>query len=450
MITTVETASWTEGDAITTNTMDRNKQVRPPRKTPEVFKKINPENLLVIERGLLGDVPEKFRPPPQVPAKTRPTKLEVTKQCDLPSYPPIPDSPELQAPTPNEETPSPTLKKSFSFRNKFSRLSFFVKDKPQLADRRHKMDEDTAKKDVMDIHTSAKAPDNKYNSKDKDQEYKSKRFWMFKSKNEKKTERPTYKRSKSFEFLPRALDEVEEVTHNTNTHTNNLTKNRHSFIQTSSIEQEDDDDVFETSHKRAVFDLYKVDEVNITNKKHLFKPHDDSSLSTINTSTNSSIKLDNPLLGPSFLDLCQEFDKTVELFNENYLSDSEPYTKENRDNNITNEITKKEKRKSSSFSSLPSPKVLHLNTVKVTEISDDFKNELLKVTSEKSAQNALLGSKSARRGSVTDWFVLEEPSRLASDDNRYRRAQKKPINRVRRMSSTKYVSKLQFLLKLHF
>lgn len=425
--------------------MEPDNPTKPNVKQPEVFKKINTENLLVIERGLLGDIPEKLR------SHTRPNDLPLAKHLLSPHLNDIekqtPNSPDLESGTPLEE--ELTLKKTFSFRDKFFRKSFFGKEKQGDKNKVNTDNTATNKEDV-----EKRSPQYK-SSKEKDLEQKNKRSWFRKIKDdkEKKVDKPIYKRSKSFEFLPKALDEPQDL----DSKNNKLKKNRHSFVYSSN------DSLNDSSHLRADVieenqEWSTIDENGKTKDYYLgddgkglrcqLNVNEISSSSTVNSTTNSSVQSDNNLFSTSFVELCDKFDKIVEYFNENYFSDCEPYTKPVKEKEINKE---KVKRKSSSFTSLPSPKIVHRNSLKcVSHISEAFKKELSNVISNRPVPNVNvpLSCRTERRGSVTDWFVLDESSNnssanyknSASENNKYKRAQKKPVNRVRRISSTKYVS----------
>lgn len=379
---------------------------------PDVLRKFSAENLRIIEASLLEDLPEKLRP---VPPRSQSTELAVVKPNHfLSACLPIPDSPHTRSEksSPLEENASP-LKKSFSFRDKFR---FFSKDKHEKS-KWKTIEEET-----------------KPTERNKDHENKSnKRFWFFRNKeladNRDRNHSPIYLRSKSFEFLPRAQEEPKEVSRT------KLKKNQ-SYAYGSS----DDIDVPSSEgseHENEVF--YNTDHsVCLKSIKEL---HDSDHNSSVSTASSGLVL--NIFKRESVQDLLHEFDKAVDMFSENYLSDCEPYTKS------TSELSVGDKRKSSSFNTLPSPKILQMT--KNNKVSEDFKNELNKMIETKRGSVA----KTMRRGSVTDWFVLEEkksestkPTKEVSEANKYRRAQKKPIQRVRRISSTKYVS--SFILLFNY
>ncbi|KAI5642606.1 hypothetical protein NE865_05373 [Phthorimaea operculella] len=411
-------------------------------KRPSVLKKLNAENLLVIERGLIGELPDRLKPnyvPFTGPVRGNSNELVAAKPTGFLSscLPVIPDSPTSEGVNNSDSDGSQSpLRKSFSFRQKISRISFLKKrssEKPKwksiVEDEKgpSELEEDLAEQDL-----------------------KSKRFWHFRNKEmmEKKSQSPIYKRSKSFEFLPRALNEGA-----TETVTKKQVKNTNSFADSigdawgsndsleyiaNNVYYDDNDGVFLKSIKEISPDSSKQSSTsNVT------------SASAVTSASVSSGMAANIFNRDSVQNLLDEFDKAVELFSENYASDCEPYTK-------TEKESKKEKRKSASFSTLPSPKVIQVP--KVSEVSEDFKTELSKMLSERRASapegpRVVYPVGSARRGSVTDWFVLEEfgtsparPSPL-SEANKYQRAKAKPQNRVRRMSSTKYaISKAKLLV----
>lgn len=397
---------------------DKKRFVRRP-----VLNKLNTESLHFIERGLLGDLPDKLKPYTG-PVRGQSTDLVVAKTSSFLSacLPVIPDSPGSEKFSSDDEKTSP-LKKSFSFRDRFSRISFLSKkerlDKPKwktiVEDDTNKIDStQTPKRSPMEI---APEHDNKHN----------KRFWFFRNKEleRKENNRPVYKRSKSFEFLPKFTDEEEEA------NGKKLVKNSSSYVfgstdtmgdawtsnesleYVSNVYYDKDDSVF----------LKSIRELSTDSSKN-------GSLSTT-TSASSGIVV-NIFNSDSVQNLLVDFDKAVDLFSETYLSDCEPYTKSEKEINS-------EKRKSSSFSTLPSPKVLQ--AAKTSEVSEEFKEELSLMLSARRASE-VPSVRSARRGSVTDWFVLEDRAAASADNNKYRRALKKPMNRVRRMSSTKYVSSI--------
>lgn len=387
----------------------------------------------MIERGLLGDLPDRLKPPPPVPVRGRPADLTIAKHSSFLSacLPVAPDSPISEKPSSSDdEGVSPSLKKSFSFRGKFTRLSFLGKKDKSKAHckpiEEHKLEK------VAEKHE--KVIEGKYGTKTEQDFKASKRFWFFRNKEIERREKhvPIYKRSKSFEFLPRALEEENEGQLEKQT-----LRSSRSFIYGSSdtmgeawgsnesLEFVSPGIKYIQSHGDPVFSLECI--------KESISGHD-SSISTA-TSTNSS-GIINIFKRESVQDLLDEFERTVELFGENYQSDCEPYTK----TELELEEMRKEKRKSRSFATLPSPRIVKINPLKASDISEDFKRELSNVLSAK-RESASLRDKTARRGSVTDWFVLEEK---AMPEDKFRRALKKPTNRVRRMSSTKYVSVFSF------
>lgn len=402
--------------------MDKDKQ-KPTIRRPDVLRKLNADSLFMIERGLLGDLPDKLKPPPLVPNRAQSDDLAVAKPSGLLSscLPVIPDSPISERVTSSDEESGSPLKKSFSFRDRLSRISFFNKDKEKP--KWKTIVEDEKNVDPKVNNGSPKLTVRKTDSK-AEQDYKSnKRFWFFRSKELEKGEkgsRPIYKRSKSFEFLPRAIEEEEEEL------SPRIKKNSQSYVFGSSdtmgeawtsnesleyianVYHDNDDGVFLKSIKEIASDVSF-----------------DNSSTSIPTS-GSSVDAGNILKTESVEIVFDEFHKAVELFSETYLSDCEPYTK-------SKELTIKQKRKSSSFTTLSTPKVVQVN--KVSEASEDFKKELSRVLSLKRVE------RTARRGSVTDWFVLEDQS-VGQDANKYLRGKKKAVNRVRRISSTKYVSRL--------
>ncbi|XP_028171479.1 uncharacterized protein LOC114360851 isoform X1 [Ostrinia furnacalis] len=414
---------------------------KPLVKRPDVLRKLNAENLQLIERGLLGELPRKLRPQTLVPVRGQSKDLAVVRQ---PSFltsclPVIPDSPQSeQAQTPassSDEETVPTIKKSFSFRHRLSRIGRFGKDKDKMEKHRIK----TITEDDQHLEKNSNHGDRSPKI-DKNENRSSKRFWIFGNKdtnnekkdtnNEKKNTRHSrlYIRSKSFEFLPRALEEEVEKKPDKSKRTLKTSisyvfgssdslddwKSNDSLDFPSNVYYDNDDGVFLKSIKE-----FPASESSTNN----------SSMS-IGTSASSGIVV-NMFKSQSVQDIMNDFEKAVEMFSESYLSDSEPYTKSGE------VLPVAEKRKSSSFSTLPSPKVLQVN--KASEISEDFKVELSRVLSVKRESG---GVRTVRRGSVTDWFVLEDQGAAVdvskADLNKYRRAQKKPINRVRRISSTKY------------
>nr|XP_037872332.1 uncharacterized protein LOC101743410 isoform X1 [Bombyx mori] len=392
----------------------------------DVLKKLNNESLYLIERGLLGELPDKLKPP-IVPVRGHSNELVARPSTLLSAcLPVIADSPEILTPS-DEESVSP-LKKSFSFRDKLSRISFFGKDKEKpkwktIVEDERNLDE-RPKEDPPELRREKTDNDLKSN----------KRFWFFRNKemDKKATDSPIYQRSKSFEFLPRAIEEQD----NQKSKEKSVLKNSNSYVFGSSDTMGD----AWTSNESLEYisNVYYDNEDGVFLKSiREFPSESSNNNSSISTATSgSSAYVETIFKRESVADLLDEFNKAVELFSETYLSDSEPYTK-------TNKMTVQEKRKSSSFTTLPSPRILQVN--KVSEISEDFKNELSKVLSDRGS--VVPGERTNRRGSVTDWFVLEDKTAEANrasegtrlnEANKYRRGQKKVINRVRRMSSTKY------------
>lgn len=423
--------SKTDRGAATSFAMD----ARKPLRRGNVLKKLNTENLNIIERGLLGDLPDRLKPN-YGPVRGRPTDLVVAKPSGFLSscLPNVPDSPiSLKFPSSDDESNlSPSLKKSFSFRDRFSRISFLKNKDKQDTHKWQTIVEDELTVNKMgdkDLKTQHRLEKEK-----SEQDKKSnKRFWFFRQKEimENKDNRPVYKRSKSFEFLPRAIEEEEE---NKGT-SRKILKNSQSYVYGSTdtmgeawtsnesleyianVYYDDDDCVF----------LKSIRELSPDSSKN------NSSLST-NTTVSSGGIVANIFERESVQNLLEQFEKSVDMFSETYLSDCEPYTKSHKE-------TVKEHRKSSSFSVLPSPKVMQVS--KLSEISEDFKRELSRKLCERQTVPSPRSPRSPRRGSVTDWFVLDDHAAAimaATEDNKYRRAQKKPVNRVRRISSTKYVS----------
>ncbi|CAF4803665.1 unnamed protein product [Pieris macdunnoughi] len=395
---------------------------KPFVKRPDVLRKLNAENLHFIERGLLGDLPDRFKPQ-VVPVRGNYKDLVVSKQQGfLSSCLPVPvlDSPcSDKGPYLNEEPCVSPLKKTFSFREKMSKMNFFSKDR--TADKKCKtIDEEDNQIGKAEITKAKLAHEDKVH----------KRFWFFRNKElvekRERSGRPSYKRSKSFEFLPRAAEHAELENGKVR-----LAKNQ-SYAFGSSDTIIDFWCSNESLDQLANIYYDKVDTVHLKSIRELRQDSDQCSC----TSSSSGLVV-NILKSDSVQDLLDEFDKTVDMFSENYLSDCEPYTKSEY------VLSVREKRKSSSFSTLPSPKIVQVT--KVNKVDDGFKAELAK---RLSARQSVV-EKTARRGSVTDWFVLEEnkPTSLLSETsatteaNKYRRAQKKPIQRVRRISSTKYVSR---------
>lgn len=381
-------------------------------KRPSVLKKLNAESLQLIERGLLGDIPNKLKPPPLVPVRGQSTELVVAKPSGFLSscLPVVPDSPKSEVSQSSEEEAVSPLKKTFSFRDKFSRI-------------RQKW------RGIEEEESSA----NQLPNKEKGHEYKStKRFWFFRNKElmekRSKQHKPLSKRSKSFEFLPRAIEEETDC----NVDKSSLVKNQsYSFGSSDTMV----DPWSSNESLEYISNVYynNDDTVFLKSIKEFPSESSNNNSSISNATSASSGIVVNIMKGKSMQDLLEEFEKTVDMFSESYLSDCEPYTKTN------SELSVKERRKSVSLSDLPSPKVMQVN--KVDRISKDFKTELSRVLSVKRE----CGGRNARRGSVTDWFVLEDKASAAvSEENKYRRAQKKPTQRVRRISSTKYVSLLLY------
>ncbi|XP_063368725.1 uncharacterized protein LOC134657102 [Cydia amplana] len=429
----VENAPRGGDDAI----MDNDK----PRiyKRPDVLKKINAEHILAIERGLLGDLPDRLKPKPPEPVRGRPNNLQLVtyKQPGLLSacLPVVIETPSSLPLTPTEpfDNEISSLKKSFSFRDKLSKINIFGhKDKPEK-NKYKTIEEDEKKHDEFGDKDKQRMEKSKRQS---EQDSKSnKRFWFFRNKEllENKAHSPVYKRSKSFEFLPRALEEDEEcfkkptlsrnqsyVFGSTDTMGDAWTSNE-SLEYISNVYYDNDDTVFLKSIKEFPSELSSANTSSLSNA----------------TSASSGL-VANIFKRESVQDLLDEFDKTVDMFSENYLSDCETYTKPKK------EVVQGHRR-SSSFDTLglQSPKIVPVS--KVDELSEDFKKELSKALEVKRAVRSPTG----RRGSVTDWFVLEDPVVHTEDHrrnhalhemNKYKRAQKKPVNRVRRISSTKYVS----------
>ncbi|XP_037292858.1 uncharacterized protein LOC115455683 isoform X3 [Manduca sexta] len=408
-----------------TNAIMEKDKPKPIVRKPDVLKKINTETLFMIESSLLSELPAKLKPQ-IVPVRGMSTDLEVARPSGFLSscLPVIPDSPPPEKLSPSDDESVSPLKKSFSFRDKFSRISLFGKDKEKPKWKTIVEDEqNTSPKEIE------KSPDIKRESKG-DADYKAnKRFWFFRNKDlERNRHSPIYLRSKSFEFLPRAIEEEEENGKNKK----NLAKNSQSYVFGSTDTMGD----AWTSNESLEYisNVYYDNEEGVFLKSIKEFPSESSNAnSSMSTMTSaSSANAENLFKSESVSDLLDEFDKAVEMFSENYLSDCEPYVK-------TPKVSLKEKRRSASFSTLPSPKIVHVN--KINEVSEDFKKELSRVLSVKRASE-VPNVRTARRGSVTDWFVLEdqaaEANKQASETNKYRRGKKKPINRVRRMSSTKY------------
>lgn len=415
---------------------------RKPIRRPDVLRKLNAENLHFIERGLLGDLPDRFKPAPNYPVRGQSNELVAAKPSGLLSacLPVIPDYPSpISEKFPSDDEEKSPIRKSFSFRDKFRiKSGFFGKERRESVDKpKWKTIVEEEKKE---FNPSLPGPKH---SPPSDHEHKShNRFWFFKNKasGERKSHSPIYTRSKSFEFLPRAIEEGQEKVRQ------KLTKNSLSYAFGSSDSVADNLSVESLEY---IADVYsdKIDNVCLKSFKGL-QDEDHLSCSTSTTasvSASSGISM-NILKTESVQDLLDEFHKAVDMFSENYQSDCETYTKTSKD------LTVVEKRKSSSFVSLPSPKVVHV--AKVSEVSEDFKAELSKILEVKRSSAC---AKSSRRGSVTDWFVLEDKKLTAStladeavvarrqsldvtEQNKYRRAQKKNPARVRRTSSTTYVS----------
>ncbi|CAB3220254.1 unnamed protein product [Arctia plantaginis] len=391
---------------------------KPIVRKPLVLRKLNADNLHIIERGLLGDLPNKLKPQPLGPTRDQCTDLEVSKSPGILSACLFPESPVSERVSSSDEEGPSSLKKSFSFRDRLSRISFFGKEK------KHAQETDL-KMDLKDIHESKSEV--VLDSKESNKSHK--RSWFFKTKEftKRKEHIPIYKRSKSFEFLPRAIEEEDEEL------SPGLKKNL-SFGGSSDTmgdawsfneSLEYIANVYNDSNKGVHLKSFKELECDDSHKS--------SQVSTGSTWTSGSSSNGNAasLLKTESVDnVFEEFHKAVELFSENYLSDCEPYTK-------SQQLTIKQKRKSSSFTNLPSPKVV--NAIKVSEISEDFKKELAKALTVK--RDVKRDHLACRRGSGTDWFVLEDQK---IEENRYKRGQKKAVNRVRRMSSTKYVSHFYF------
>ncbi|CAG4931891.1 unnamed protein product [Colias eurytheme] len=410
--------------------MESNKKVY---KRPDVLRKLNAENLQLIERGLLGDLPERFKPQPPGPVRGQSTDLAVPKTHGLlTACLPVPmlDSPSsVKSLNLDEDKPVSPLKKTYSFREKFSRISFFGKDKTHEKPKWKSIVEEERDKAVKSTLSSVSEQ-----KEDKsDHELKSnKRFWFFRNrelvdKREKST-RPVYTRSKSFEFLPRAAADS-ELPYSRKT---SLSKNQ-SYAFGSSDTMMDSWSSNESLEQLANVYYDKVDTVHLKSIREL---QDSDHNSSISTATSSSGLVVNIMKTDSVQDLLDEFHKAIDMFSENYQSDCEPYTQS------YTKLSVEEKRKSSSFSTLPSPKVVQVT--KMSKVDDDFKTELSKMIEVRRASENV---RTVRRGSVTDWFVLEENNLPAepvvtavSEANKYRRAQKKPMQRVRRISSTKYVS----------
>ncbi|CAG9791239.1 unnamed protein product [Diatraea saccharalis] len=411
--------------------MDKDKP-RPAVKRPDVLRKLNAESLLILERGL-GEIPQKLRPKkPPIPVRGNSTQLVVREPSFLSScLPTIPQSPTVDTPpsaTSSEDERISPIKKSFSFRDRLSRMSIFGKDKD-------KMDKPKCKTIIEDEKHEVKSPGSTTRAfkPDHHDHKNSKRFWFFRNKEitEKKRQIPVYVRSKSFEFLPRAAEETE--TEKKPDKSKRTLKHSLSYVFSST----DSLDTLSNESSEFPSNVYYDNDDNVflkSVKEFASESSTNNSSMSIVTSTSSGIAV-NMFKTQSVQDIMDEFHKAVEMFSESYLSDSEPYTRTGQ---------KKEKvavrRKSSSFSNIPSPKIMQVN--KVDDISEDFKKQLSKALIAKRESGGLhMKPSPCRRGSVTDWFVLEDKAAAtaaAHEDNKYRRAQKKPVNRVRRISSTKY------------
>ncbi|CAH0402902.1 unnamed protein product [Chilo suppressalis] len=416
--------------------MDKDKP-RPTVRRPDVLKKLNAESLLILERGL-GEIPHKFRPKPNVPVRGNSTQLVARQPSFLSAcLPTIPQSPTAETPassTSSEDESVSPIKKSFSFRDRISRINFFGKEKDKMDKPKCKTIEEDVKKDfkkeVKSPTMSARVFKHDYDQKN------SKRFWFFRNKeiNEKKRPSHVYVRSKSFEFLPRAAEEAEEE----KKPEKNKRSLKHSLSYVFSSSESLDSLSYESSDFPSNVSYDNDDGVFLksikSSKESESSTNTNSSMSLV-TSTSSGIVV-NMFKTQSVQDIMNEFHKTVEMFSESYMSDSEPYTKSGG-----TQLSVAARRKSSSFTSIPSPKIMQVK--KVDDISEDFKKELNQVLSVKCASCVNPKASPCRRGSVTDWFVLEDKAAAptaAHEENKYRRAQKKPVNRVRRISSTKYVS----------
>ncbi|KAM3963936.1 uncharacterized protein ACR2FA_001968 isoform 3-T3 [Aphomia sociella] len=409
---------------MTNGAMDKDK---PPAKRPDVLRKFSAESLHIIERGLLGELPEKLQPQRLISrasaylGENDPKYLAIQKYEKQTGFisclSPIKDS-DCDTPDEDGDSLSP-LKKTSSFREKLSRMSLFSKHKEKSKSKQVK----TPQKEEIIFDTDDSNDAETVKTMDRESKIR-KRFWFFRnkdvseSKEKIKSTRPTYVRSKSFECLPRVQkeDEIED------NYKKPPLKSSQSFVFDST----------DTLSKWA--GVYVDDDNGILLKSVKESPTLESSYtnSSVSTGTSASSGLNlNILKTESVTDVFKEFDRTVEMFSETYMSDSEPYTKWNK------EWTLQEKRKSSSFSVIPSPKIVQMN--KMSEISEDFKKELSRALTYK--RDSSISCRSVRRGSVTDWFVLEDQAaktEVSNPADKYRRAQKKPINRVRRISSTKY------------
>ncbi|KAJ8711220.1 hypothetical protein PYW07_008462 [Mythimna separata] len=417
-----------------TSDMDKDKPKPPIIRRPDVLKKLNADSLFMIERGLLGDLPDKLKPPPIVPSRAQSQELAVAKPSGLLSAClPIPDSPvsERRSSSDEDDISSSPLKKSFSFRDRLSRISFFNKDKDKEKEKpKWKTIVEEEKYEHPKNLGAPKVPPKRSDTK-AEQDYKAnKRFWFFRSKElsekREKGHRPVYTRSKSFEFLPRAAIEEEDEELSPR-----IKKNSSSYVFGSSDTMGDAWTSNESLEYIANIYHDSDDGVCLKSIKELASDLSHHNSSTSIPTSGSSVNATSILKTASVENVFDDFKKAVELFSETYLSDCETYTK-------SKDLTIKQKRKSSSFATLPSPKVVQVN--KVSEASEDFKKELSRVLSIKREV------RTARRGSVTDWFVLEDKgavrpcSASVSESNKYRRGKKKDVNRVRRISSTKYVS----------
>lgn len=418
---------------------DKKPAIRRPR--PKVLNKLNTENLYVIERGLLGDLPERLRPNyiPPGPVRGRSNELVVSQPGFFSGcLPIIPDSPISENLPSDDDSRASPLKKSFSFRDKFSRISFLGINKHD----KHKsktIDEDK-RSDKIHIEDDSR----RYNKADQDLK-SNKRFWVFRNKElENRTSRPVYKRSKSFEFLPRAVEEQEKEKEKGKSK-NKLINSISAVFSPGSNESMGDAWASNESLEYIANVCYNDDKTVYLKSIRELSPDSSIHNSSISTATSASSNGGGLVLDifgrQSVQNLIDEFNKAVDLFSETYMSDCEAYTKSTKEQ-------LREKRKSSSFSTLPSPKVIHVN--KVSEASEEFKKELTQILSVKRDCKA-------RRGSLTDFFLLEDKAvsarvgvtATASEQNKYRRAQKKPKNRVRRISSTKYVSTILYKFDLN-
>lgn len=432
-----------------THKMAEEKKPTVRRPMPSVLKKLNTENLLLIERGLLGDLPDSLKPNyiPPGPVRGESNELIVSKPSGFLSacLPVKQDSPVSEKPPLDDEIVVSPLKKSFSFREKFSRISFLGKHKndkhkPKSTDE-NKTNDKTHVEDESKRYSKA------------EHEFKSnKRFWLFRHKemdNKARSNRPVYKRSKSFEFLPRAIEE--ETNEKEKGKGRNLIKNSLSYVFGSN--DSIDEALMTADSTENISNIYYDNDECVYLKSIKELPTDsskyNSSVSIPDSESSGGINL-GIFERQSVKNLLDEFNKALDQFSEAYLSDCEPYTK----SNINTKEQLREKRKSSSFSTIPSPKVIQVN--KVSEASEDFKKELSQILSAKRA--SVVKCKSARRGSLTDFFLLEDKAvsgkvvtaATIHEDNKYRRAQKKPSNRVRRISSTKYVSMILYFFEQNY